>query len=68
MSPACQLEMKLLGGISGVLGDGSADERWGAEAARGAAGFGLTVACVKFCKSDHGARVMRLENLIRYRL
>ena len=26
------------------------------------------VACVKFCKSDHGARVIRAENLLSYRL
>jgi hypothetical protein len=45
MSPACQLEMTLPGGFpGGVRGDGSADERWGAEAARGAAGFGSTAA------------------------
>src|SRR5215472_16472363 len=41
MSPLCQLEMTLPGGFpGGVRGDGSADERWGADAARGAAGFG----------------------------
>src|SRR6516164_5358922 len=41
MSLLCQLEMTLPGGIpGGVGGDGSADERWGADAARGAAGFG----------------------------
>src|SRR5215467_3337530 len=41
MSPACQIEMTLLRGFAGgVWGDGSADERWGAAAARGAARFG----------------------------
>ena len=45
MSPACQLEMTLPEGFAGgIRGDGSADERWGAEAARGAAGFGSTAA------------------------
>jgi hypothetical protein len=34
MSPLCQLEMTLPGGFpGGVRGDGSADERWGADAA-----------------------------------
>src|SRR5262249_21299190 len=34
MSPVCQLEMTLLGGFpGGVRGDGSADERWGTDAA-----------------------------------
>jgi hypothetical protein len=38
MSLLCQLEMTLPGGFpGGVWGDGSADERWGAGAARGAA-------------------------------
>jgi len=37
MSPLCQLQMTLSGGCWG--GDGSADERWGACAARGAAGL-----------------------------
>src|SRR5215472_4448529 len=41
MSPLCQLEMTLPGGFpGGIWGDGSADERSGAEAAGGAAGFG----------------------------
>src|SRR6516165_3838291 len=41
MSPVCQLEMTLPREFpGGVWGDGSADERWGAAAARGAAGFG----------------------------
>ena len=41
MSPVCQLEMTLPGGfLGGVWGDGLADERSGAAAARGAAGFG----------------------------
>jgi hypothetical protein len=41
MSLACQLEMTFSGGFpGGVEGDGSADERWAADAARGAAGFG----------------------------
>jgi hypothetical protein len=36
MSPMCQLEMTLPRGFpGGVWGDGSADERWGAAAARG---------------------------------
>jgi hypothetical protein len=40
MSPLCQLQMTLPGGFpGGVWGDGSADERSGAAAARGAAGF-----------------------------
>src|SRR5499427_3862756 len=41
MSPVCQLQMTLPGGIpGGVGGDGSADERWGAVAAGSAARFG----------------------------
>jgi hypothetical protein len=41
MSPLCQLEMTLPGGFAGgVKGDGSADERRGAGAARSAAGSG----------------------------
>ena len=41
MSPLCQLEMTLPGGFpGGVGGDGSADERWGAVAAGGAARSG----------------------------
>src|SRR6516165_1224829 len=41
MSPLCQLEMTLPGGFpGGVGGDGSANERWGADAARGAARCG----------------------------
>jgi len=40
MSPLCQLEMTLPEGFAGVVwGDGSTDERWGADAARSAAGF-----------------------------
>jgi hypothetical protein len=51
MSPACQLEMTLPGGIpGGVRGDYSADERWGADAARGVAGFGPAAA------DDRGGR------------
>ena len=41
MSPLCQLQMTLLGGFpGGVGGDGSADERWAAVAAGGAARSG----------------------------
>src|ERR1700746_2748666 len=41
MSPLCQLEMTLPGGFpGGVGGDGSADERWGADAAGSAARSG----------------------------
>src|SRR5512132_3459675 len=41
MSPLCQLEMTLPRGfLGGVRGDGLADERWGADAARSAAGSG----------------------------
>ena len=41
MSPLCQLQMTLPGGFpGGVGGDGSSDERSGAFAAGGAAGFG----------------------------
>src|SRR5262249_26780186 len=41
MSPACHIEMTLPRGFpGGVWGDGTADERWGAAAARGAARFG----------------------------
>src|SRR5580700_6115671 len=41
MSPLCQLQMTLPGGFpGGVRGDGSADERRGADAAGSAAGFG----------------------------
>src|SRR6516225_9067166 len=41
MSLLRQLQMTLPGGFpGGVGGDDSADERWGADAARGAAGFG----------------------------
>src|SRR5262249_715206 len=40
MSLLCQLQMTLPRGYAGgVWGDGSAHERWGAAAARGAAGF-----------------------------
>jgi hypothetical protein len=39
MSPGCQLEMILPGGFpGGIKGDGSADERWGAETARAVGG------------------------------
>jgi hypothetical protein len=42
MSPLCQSQMTLPWGFpGGAWGDGSADERWGADAARGAAGSGL---------------------------
>src|SRR5690242_9327598 len=45
MSLLCQLEMTLPWGfLGGVWGDGSADERWRAYAARVAAGFGSTTA------------------------
>src|SRR5205085_12085075 len=45
MSPLCQLEMTLpWGSLGGVWGDGSANERWRAYAARVAAGFGPTTA------------------------
>src|SRR5215469_6224000 len=41
MSPLCQLQMTLPRGFAGgVWGDGSADERSGAAATRGPAGFG----------------------------
>jgi hypothetical protein len=44
MSPVCQSEMTLARGYpGGVWGDGSADERWRAAAARGSAGFGASV-------------------------
>jgi hypothetical protein len=45
MSPVCQLEMTLPGGFPGaVWGDGSADERSRAAAARGVARFGSAAA------------------------
>src|SRR3984893_17843020 len=45
MSPVCQLEMTLPRGYpGGVRGDGSADERWGTDKARGAAGSGSAAA------------------------
>jgi hypothetical protein len=44
MSPVCQLEMTLPRGFLGVWGDGSADQRWRAAAARGAARFGSATA------------------------
>jgi len=44
MAPVCQIEMTTAPEIFGGLGDGSADERWRAAAARGAAGFGSATA------------------------
>src|SRR5215471_14481870 len=57
MSPVCQLEMTLPGGFpGGVRGDGSADERWGADAARGAAGCGSEAIDDGGCGTAAGAR------------
>ena len=57
MSPACQLEMTLPGGFpGGVKGDGSADERWGVDAARGAARFGSAAADDRGCSAAAEAR------------
>jgi len=57
MSPVCQLEMTLPGGYpGGVGGDGSADERWGADKARGTAGFGSATADDRGGEATAGAR------------
>src|SRR5215469_11271058 len=57
MSPLCQLEMTLPGGFpGGVRGDGSFDERRGADAARGAAGCGSEAIDDGGCGAAAGAR------------
>ena len=55
--------MTLPGGIpGGVGGDGSADERWGVVAARGAAGFGLRLT------TETAAQLLRLGRRQVFRL
>ena len=57
MTLLCQLQMTLPGGFpGGVRGDGSADERSGACAARGAAGFGSVSADDRGGGAAAGAR------------
>src|SRR5271167_5183261 len=57
MSPVCQIEMTLPEDFSGgIRGDGTADERWGADAARGAAGFGSATADDDGSGAASGAR------------
>ena len=57
MSPVCQIEMTLPEDFSGgIRGDGTADERWGADAARGAAGFGSAPADDDGSGAASGAR------------
>src|SRR5438045_9147018 len=64
MSPGCQLEMTLPWGLlGGVRGDGSANERWRAYAARVAAGFGARRLTV-----ERTAQLLGLERRQAFRL